>query len=293
MLDPAQPLFVRAPAKINLTLDVLGKRTDGYHTLASVMQTIAIADTVALWPAPEGEVTLDCDLADLCSPDNLALRAALDLRAATGTTRGVRIELAKRIPMQGGLGGGSSDGATVLLALNTWWGLGLAEADLIALAAPLGSDVPFFIIGGTAQITGRGEVVTKLPDLVPLWLVVAKPPVNVSTPAVFRALPPADYSDGTATAALVGDIRAGTPPPLTDASLHNALERGVLRDYPAVAATRAALLAAGAPCVRMSGSGPTLYAPFTTLRAAAAVRDAARAAGLRVWLTHTTPASPL
>ncbi|MBA3827137.1 MAG: 4-(cytidine 5'-diphospho)-2-C-methyl-D-erythritol kinase [Ktedonobacterales bacterium] len=288
MLDLAPPLFVRAPAKINLTLDVLGKRADGYHELASVMQTIDLTDTVALWPAPEGEVTLDCDLPDLGGPDNLALRAALAIRAATGTTRGVHIELHKVIPMQGGLGGGSSDAATTLCALNAWWHLGLSDAQLLALAAELGSDVPFFIVGGTAHIAGRGELVTKLPDITPLWLVVAKPPVGVSTPAVFRALAPADYSPGTATAALEAHIRAGRLPNLNDATLHNALEDGVLRNYPAVATTRAALMVAGAPCVRMSGSGPTLYAPFTTLHAAAQVHQAAQAAGVQVWLTHTT-----
>jgi len=282
-------LVVRAPAKINLTLDVLGKRADGYHELASVMQTIGLWDTIILRPAPAGEITLACDMPELSGADNLAVRAARLIGETTGERRGVHIELQKAIPMQGGLGGGSSDGAAILTALNRWWDLGLSAQQLIDLAARLGSDLPFFILGGTARIGGRGDIVTPLPDAPPLWLVVAKPPVSIPTPAVFRALTSVDYSSGAATDALAAHIHAGTLPPLDDATLLNALEPGVLRDYPAVAATRTQLLAAGAPCVRMSGSGPTLYAPFTDLAHAATVHRATRAAGGQVWLTTTVP----
>ena len=287
-----RPVFVRAPAKINLTLDVLGKRPDGYHALASVMQTIAVYDTIALWPRPAGEITLACNAPELSGESNLAWRAARLISAVTGGAHGVHIELRKEIPTQGGLGGGSSDGAAILVALNRWWQLGLSTAALIDLAAQLGSDVPFFIVGGTALIEGRGEIVTPLPDVTPLWLVVAKPPVNVPTPAVFRGLTPAAYTDGLATQQLVVAIRAGTLPPLNDATLHNALEQDVLRDYPAVERLRGVLRRAGAPTVRMSGSGPTLYAPFTALSAATAVWRAAIQAGARAWLTYTPSAEP-
>jgi 4-diphosphocytidyl-2-C-methyl-D-erythritol kinase len=290
MIDPARPLVVRAPAKINLTLDVLGKRADGYHELASVMQTIGLHDTLVLHPAPAGEFSLVCDAAELSGDDNLALRAARLICDATGVQRGVRIALQKSIPTQGGLGGGSSDGAAILTALNRWWNLGLSKEHLIELAAQLGSDLPFFILGGTARVAGRGEIVIPLPDAPPLWLVVARPPISIPTPAVFRALTPADYTTGATTDALVARIQAGSLPPLNDATLLNALEPGVLRAFPTVARARAQLLAAGAPCVRMSGSGPTLYAPFTDLAHAAAVHRAALAAGMQVWLTTTAPA---
>jgi 4-diphosphocytidyl-2-C-methyl-D-erythritol kinase len=270
---------------------VLGRRADGYHELASVMQAIGLYDTIVLRPAPAGAITLVCDVPELNGDDNLALRAARLVVERAGVPRGVRIELQKAIPVQGGLGGGSSDGAAVLLALDRWWDLRLPLARLINFAGQLGSDVPFFILGGTARVGGRGEHVTPLPALAPLWLVVAKPPVRVPTPAVFRALTPADYTDSAATDALAAHIAAGTPPPLTDAALRNALEPGVLRDYPAVAATRDLLLRAGAPCVRMSGSGPTLYAPFADLARAAEVYRATRALGAEAWLTHTAPAS--
>ena len=282
-----RPLFMRAPAKINLTLDVLGRRADGYHELASVMQTIAVGDTLAFWPAPAGAITFTCDTPELSGDSNLALRAARLLVSETGCTHGIHIELRKEIPTQAGLGGGSSDGATALLALNHLWNLGLPRARLIELAARLGSDVPFFIVGGTALIGGRGEIVTPLPDMLPLWLVVAKPAVNVPTPAVFRALTSVGYSDGTATHALVDAITAGTLPLLDNRSLHNALEENVLRDYPLVAKLRETLLRAGATTVRMSGSGPTLYAPFTSLAAATPVWRAAQHANARAWLTYT------
>lgn len=289
MPAPLPPTFIHAHAKLNLTLDVLGKRADGYHALASVMQSIALHDTLALWPAPEGEITFTCDVPELGGAENLVARAARRLQAVTGCARGARIELHKQIPAQGGLGGGSSDGAAALVALNRWWDLGLNQAQLIEMAAELGSDVPFFIVGGTALIEGRGEVVTSLPNLVPLWLVVAKPEVSVPTPGVFRALTPAAWSDGRATRDLVALIRAGTLPALNDAHFFNALEAGVMRDYPAVATTRDLLQQAGAACVRMSGSGPTLYVPCATLAEATRVFQAAQTLGVQCWLTHTIP----
>jgi 4-diphosphocytidyl-2-C-methyl-D-erythritol kinase len=287
MPESFQPTFIQAPAKINLTLDVLGKRADGYHELASVMQTIALADTIALWPAPEGMVSLNCDVAALDGDENLVVRAARLILAEMDHRLGVRIELRKAIPAQGGLGGGSSDGAAVLVALNRLWRVGLSQDRLIALAAELGSDVPFFIVGGTALIGGRGERVTALPDIPPFWLVIVKPAVNISTATVFRGLAPTAFGDGAATRDLVAHLRAGTLPPLNDATLHNALEAAVMRQYPAVAVARETLLRLGAPCVRMSGSGPTLYIPCATLAEASQWHQDAVAAGLQAWLTHT------
>jgi 4-diphosphocytidyl-2-C-methyl-D-erythritol kinase len=283
--------FVPAYAKVNLTLDVLGKRTDGYHDLASVMQTISLADTLRLTVTEDEGIACETDVAELRTEENLAAQAAHLLWGTLPERQrlGVRIELRKGVPAQGGLGGGSSDAATVLAALNALWRAGQDVSALQRLAAALGSDVPFFIRGGTCLIEGRGERVTPLPDAAPLWLVLAKPPVSIPTPAVFRALTCAEYSTGEASAAAVAAIHAGQPMP--EAALVNSLEPGVLRTYPEVAATREALLAAGAPLVRMSGSGPTLYAPFQTLVAAAEVYERVLAAGVRVWLCHTVSAA--
>jgi 4-diphosphocytidyl-2-C-methyl-D-erythritol kinase len=285
-----RPLVCRAPAKINLTLDVLGKRPDDYHDLLSVMQTIAISDALVLHPAPPGEFSVICDVDALCGDDNLAVRAARAICAATAYPGGVRIELRKEIPVQAGLGGGSSDAAAVLLALNAWWELGLDRPALIDLAATLGSDVPFFIAGGTALVEGRGEIVTPLPDLWPLWLVIVKPPVSISTARIFRALTPSNYSDGRATRVLVAAIRSGQQPELSDDVLFNALEPGVLHGVPEVARARDLLVEAGAPVVRMSGSGPTLYAPFATLQEALPIWRAMQRAGMQAWLAQTIPA---
>ncbi len=289
-LPPERPYFIQAPAKINLTLDVLGKRPDGYHDLASVFVSIALWDTLALWPAPPGTVAIFCDQADLGTDDNLVVRAARLLMRATGLDFGVRADLRKMIPTQGGLGGGSSDAAAMLLALNAWLGLGLSAARLAELGAELGSDVPFFIYGGTALVEGRGERVQTLPDLTPLWLLIVKPPVAIPTPRIFRELTAAGYTSGAATRDLVAHIQAGTLPPLTDATLVNALEPVALSAYPAVAAARACLRDAGAPCVRMSGSGPTLYAPCATLSQAEALQRIAINNGLQTWIAYPLPA---
>ncbi|HEU5199926.1 MAG TPA: 4-(cytidine 5'-diphospho)-2-C-methyl-D-erythritol kinase [Ktedonobacterales bacterium] len=278
-------LFVRAYAKINLTLDVLGRRSDGYHELTSVMQTVALADTLAFRSVEEGRTAFFCDVPALNMAENLVYRAVQEVRAATGCQRGVRIELRKQTPAQGGLGGGSSDAAAVLLALNYLWTLKLEHAQLIELAARLGSDVPFFVLGGTALVEGRGERVTALPDLPGMWVLLLKPEVAVSTPAAFRALTPADYTDGQATARLVAAIRESGMPPLD--GLVNALEERVCEHYPQVAECRTALLATGARYIRMSGSGPTLFALFPTLEEAAPAYQMLLQQGRQVWLART------
>jgi 4-diphosphocytidyl-2-C-methyl-D-erythritol kinase len=277
-------VMLPAFAKINLTLDILGRRADGYHELASVMQTVALCDTVALVPAPDGSRTLTCDLPELAGPANLAMRAA-DALAAEVDAPGVALELRKEIPVQAGLGGGSSDAAAVLLALAELWCVRLSSAELLRLAARLGSDVPFFLTAGTARVGGRGEVVQPLPDIEPCWLVLLKPTVSVPTAAAFGALAPGDFSAGAATERLARDVLQGKP--VAFDALANGFEMSVARDFPTVAAGRAALLAAGAEVVRLSGSGPTLFAPFERLGPAADVWRALRAAGHAVWLTRT------
>ena len=281
-----QTVFVPAYAKINLTLAVLGKRLDGYHRLASVMQTVSLHDMLRIEATDSGEISCVTDMQELQSPENLAYRAATLLRTEAGITdRGARIELHKEVPTQAGLGGGSSDAAAVLTALNRLWRLNLSAPRLEALAAQLGSDVPFFVGGGTALVEGRGEVITPLPDAEPLWLVLVKPPIGVSTADAFRALTPADYGDRAKTEALAAAIQRGNSLPFQ--LLINSLERSVFARYPELREAAEMLRAAGAPIVRMSGSGPTLYAPFRTLTAASVVYDQMQATHLQAWLCHT------
>jgi 4-diphosphocytidyl-2-C-methyl-D-erythritol kinase len=283
-------VFVPAYAKINLTLAVLGKREDGYHDLSSVMQTISLHDTLRLTPNRSGDITAHADSPELNTPGNLALRAALALRDEVGdASLGVEIELLKAIPSPGGLGGGSSDAAAVLLALNTLWRTHLSLDRLESLAAMLGSDVPYFLTGGTALIEGRGERVIALPDAQPLWLVLAKPPIAVSTAAVYHSLSSQDYATADDSRAIVQAIQCGEPLPLDQ--LHNSLESPVQRAYLDVGVARDQLLAAGAPLVRMSGSGPTLYALFGALEDASRVYSEARLRGLDCWLCHFTSRS--
>lgn len=283
MTTPA--VFAPAWAKINLTLAVLEKRADGFHALASVMQTISLCDTIRIQTTDDTLLTCAVDIQELANDDNLALRAARILKDEGHLTDGVALELRKQIPAQGGLGGGSSDAATTLVSLNRLCKLGLSQQQLMEMGARLGSDVPFFIEGGSALIEGCGEFVTALPDCEALWLIIAKPRVSVSTADVFRMLTPADFGDAQDTTAIVEAIRAGAPLPLE--RLSNTLEPVVMRQWPQVAAARDHLLRAGAPTVRMSGSGPTLFAPFRALAAAAEVFDDLRHTDIDVWLCHT------
>ena len=281
----APTAFVPAWAKINLTLSVLAKRQDGYHALASVMQTISLCDTLRFQLTSQDDLSCAVDVPALSNDQNLALRAARLLREEGYLSSGVSIELHKEIPAQGGLGGGSSDAASVLTALNRLYSLGLSEARLEELGARLGSDVPFFIRGGTALVEGRGEFVTPLPDAESLWLIVARPPVSISTADVFRRLTAEDYGDDQDTSAIVAAIRNGEPLPLE--RLSNTFEPIVMRAWPQVAETCEGLLRAGASLVRLSGSGPTLFAPFRSLTEASQVYKRIQTAQIEAWLCHT------
>ena len=279
--------FSRAYAKINLTLDVLGRRADGYHELATIMQVVDLYDTLCLTEIPDETVQLRCDRSELNSTDNLAARAAILLRQRMQIRRGVLLELHKCIPMTAGLGGGSSDAAAVLLALQQWWRLPLSTTDLLEMAATLGSDVPFFLSGGLALCEGRGERVTPLAPNWPValrWLLLIKPAIAVSTAAVFSSLSASDYSDGTHSQAIRAALQEGHNLPTQH--LHNGLERGVLERYPEVATARRDLLEAGAQLVRLSGSGPTLFAPFSNLAQARETLNRMQARGYEVYLTR-------
>ena len=279
--------FVRSYAKINLTLDVLGKRADGYHELATIMQMVDMYDTLCLTRLDEDEVQIVSTQAELNNSTNLAVRAAQAVRKHFSLKQGVHIELQKRIPMAAGLGGGSSNAAAVLLALQAWWHLPLSSEDLLGLAASLGSDVPFFLTKGLSLCRGRGEILTPLPAYWPAslrWLLLVKPAISVSTVDVFRHLPGSDYTDGVHTQAVYTVLLAKGTPFRED--MHNGLERGVLERYPEVAQARDALLSAGATFVRLSGSGPTLFAPFAELTRAEQVRQHLHKQGYEVYLTR-------
>jgi 4-diphosphocytidyl-2-C-methyl-D-erythritol kinase len=279
--------FVQAYAKINLTLEVLERRADGYHALSTVMQTVDLYDTLYLAALDEDEVRIACSRPELGNQENLAYRAARLLRERYAIRQGVAIELHKRIPVAAGLGGGSSDAAAVLRALPRLWQVPVAPEDLREMAASLGSDVPFFLSGGLALCEGRGEIVTPLAPGWPSsmrWLLLLKPAIEVNTASIFGHVIARDYTRGAFSRAVVAALQAGSAPRAED--LHNGLERTALELHPAVAQARADLLSATSSIVRLSGSGPTLYAPFSNLSRAVAARERMQAQGYEVYLSR-------
>jgi 4-diphosphocytidyl-2-C-methyl-D-erythritol kinase len=253
-------LVVEAPAKINLTLQVLDRRADGYHELDTVFQAIDLWDTLTI--EADDDLTLVCDTPGLPTDGtNLVLRAAAALRAAGGTTRGARIGLVKRIPMQGGLGGGSADAAATLLGCARLWGLDETPEFLAPLGRALGADVPFFLEGHTARGTGRGDLITPLAPFGEHPLLLGIPPFGLSTPEVFvkatkrLTLP----SNSVSFCALFGH-KWKWPNDL--GVLVNDLQEGVFESWPALRDFHQRMLAAGASRSLLSGSGSTVFGVF-------------------------------
>lgn len=255
-------LELAAPAKLNLTLEVLGGRTDGYHEIASVMQTIDLCDRVRLEDAPTIEIDVDGERTlgvPLEGPRNLAYSAALALREVAGRQGlGARIRLEKRIPAGLGLGGGSSDAAAVLRGLNRLWLLGLDEQALINVAPGVGSDVTFFLTGGTALVRGRGEKAEALPDGEPLsfTLFICDLELEDKTRRMYSMLSPADFTDGRRTKVTAETLRRGLP--LNETDLVNAFDRHIGELVPTLAAAMGACRDAGLAVVA-TGSGPGFF----------------------------------
>ena len=254
-------LTLKAYAKVNLTLEVLGRRDDGYHDIASIMQTIDVSDTLTLEPADS--LTLECDRPDLQSPHNLALRAAKLLRETVGSTKGARIRVQKNIPVSAGLGGGSSDAAATLIGLSQLWGLDLPLTDLVPLSAQLSSDVPFFLQGGTAMAHGRGERVRPLPPADLQWLVVLVPAIELpqKTRSMYARLSEANFTKGALTRKLEARIRGGgdVPPQF----LFNAFDTIAFDAFPGLEHYWNTFHSLGAREIHLAGSGPSLFAPVS------------------------------
>ena len=251
-----------APAKLNLMLRVVGRRADGYHLLQTVFRFIEQGDVVRLRVRRDGVITRLRSLPEVAEADDLTVRAAQVLQVATGTRLGADIDLEKRLPMGGGLGGGSSDAATVLLALNHLWQTGLSRKHLQALALPLGADVPVFVYGQSAVAEGVGEELSPL-ALPPAWYLVLVPPVAVPTAVVFRH--PELKRDSEKVKIQGFSVPRG-----------NDLEPVVCREYPEVARHLAWLNQYGE--AQMTGSGSCVFAAFADEAAARSVLTACPAA---------------
>ncbi|MDB5803872.1 MAG: 4-diphosphocytidyl-2C-methyl-D-erythritol kinase [Betaproteobacteria bacterium] len=278
-----------APAKLNLFLHVVGRRADGYHLLESVFQLLDFGDTLEIAARPDGLIRRIGEVTGVAEADDLAIRAARALQAASGTGQGADVAVQKRIPMGGGLGGGSSDAASVLLALNHLWELHLSRPELAAIGLKLGADVPFFVHGQNAFAAGIGEQLTSV-ELPPRWFVVLKPPVAVPTAGIFRA---PNLTRDTKSVKMLDFPTGDWSFPQT--RFANDLQPVAIARYPAVAQAvewlgrhdgRAAITA------RMTGSGACVFAAFEAESDARGV-FAARPGGLEGFVARGLARHPL
>ncbi len=259
-----EPIIITCPAKVNLTLRVVGKRADGYHELDSIMAPVTLADRLTVTASDDASVAFTCDDETLTGDDNLVVKAAHAIRQATGVAKGARSHLEKRIPVAAGLGGGSSDAAGALKGLLRLWDVTMSDADLLRIATSLGADVPFFLDGRIARAEGVGERLTRLAKAPVYHLLLVKPDFGISALEAYKKgsfsfAPDADQA-GT-----VGDILSGDPMRLARRMV-NDLAPAMMRAYPQLARLQEEIATSDPQpiTVMMSGSGPTLMALYAT-----------------------------
>ena len=281
----------RAYAKINLTLEVLGRRSDGYHEVRTVLQTIDLADRLRF--APSDWLRLECSEPRLAGEHNLVLKAAKALREAGGCRGGVEITLEKHIPTEMGLGGGSSDAAAALIGLSRFWDLDVGDAQLCEIGASLGSDVPFFIKGGTALGEGRGGSVTSLPPLPQRWVVLMCPPASnivagtpprSKTARLYSLLNEQHYTDGSHTTQAVDALHGGT---FSEDLLFNVFDAVAPSEFQGLEQARLEFLEAGVGTVHLAGSGPGLYAFVTNKVAGGRIVESLKSGGRKAYCVST------
>ena len=265
-------LYEGAFAKVNLTLDVLGKRKDGYHDLQSVMQAISIRDDVEIDVDTNQPWTLNCSMEGIPEDEtNLAWKAAEVFYAATGrTTTGLAIRITKRIPMQAGLGGGSADAAAVLRALNQHYGNPLSILALAEIGAQVGSDVPFCVLCGTAMVEGRGEKLRKLPDLPDCFFVVCKPDFSSSTPELYQKLDSSVIAHRPNNQAMESALLAGDLQKIAD-NIWNVFDPVVTKDHLELNYIKSIFNSYGAVAYQMTGSGSAVFGIVTEFEHAAVI----------------------
>ena len=252
-----------AYAKINLGLDVLRKRADGYHEVKMIMQTVDIYDTLTFTKREESGILLKTDKEELSAgTDNLIYKAAACLMKEAGILQGVEIVLQKRIPIAAGMAGGSTDAAAALTGLNELFSLGYSLEKLQKLSVTLGADIPYCLMGGCALSEGIGEILTKLPPPPQCNLVIAKPDINVSTKFVYENLHAESLIFHPDIDGMTEAVRTGSLKGITD-RLGNVLETVTIREYPVIDKIKTLMKNAGAENALMSGSGPTVFGIFT------------------------------
>ena len=280
---------VEAQAKLNLTFEVLGKRDDGYHEVKTVMQTVGLSDVISLvhWPT----LRVDCDSRELSGEANLVWKAAQALARSRGIQARARIHIQKRIPVAMGLGGGSSDAAAALRALNDLWETGATQEELGEIAAGIGSDVSFFLTGGTALAEGRGEIVSPLPPLPPFNLTLVFPDLVIEekTRRMYSRVTPAHYSDGGISRRFVLQLTGGgfIVQSIRDC-MFNAFQDIAEWEFPVIAEMRRSVLERGGPDLYLCGAGPAMFAVPSSETEHRAVVEALQPMGAGVYLVTTT-----
>lgn len=283
-------LTVQTPAKVNPVLEVLSKRADGFHELALVFQAVALYDELSFTEVRDGvRFTVLHSPEPLAADDsNLVVKAAkLFLKEVLGDRHGVSIELKKRIPLAAGLGGGSSDAAATLRGLDWLFETGAGEGRLAEMAAKLGSDVPFFLTGGAALGTGRGERITPWPKALEMPVVLVKPEEGLSTPDVYRS-GKAVMTSGEKAKSFQKVLHEGDLGKIAG-SLFNGLEPAALALMPEIGEIKKQLVDAGALCAMVSGSGPTVFALAETQEKAENAAWKLEGEGWTVFVTKTIP----
>jgi len=249
-----------AYAKLNLTFEVLGRRDDGFHQVVTIMQTISLADVLTI--EPDTGLKVECEYPDLAGDQNLVWQAAVELAKAGNIEPKARISIEKHVPVGMGLGGGSSDAATALLGLNALWDLGLPIERLAEIAAGLGSDVSFFLWGGTALAQGRGEQITSLPSLPPLAVTLVFPDLAIpnKTAAMYSKLTRGQFSDGGVTRQMIQILTTGQFVKESVSGLvFNAFSEVAAQSYPELTDMCRQVVEQGGPVMHLCGAGPAFF----------------------------------
>lgn len=251
---------IPAYAKLNLTFEVLDRRSDGFHQVTTIMQTVDLADVLQIEPA--SKLAVECEYPDLAGNQNLVWKAATELAKVGQIEPNARITIEKHIPVGMGLGGGSSDAAAALLGLNRLWGLGLSVDELASIAAGLGSDVSFFLWGGTALAQGRGEQITLLPPLPPLAVTLVFPDLAIpnKTATMYSKLTMSQFSDGGITRQMIQLLTSGQFVRESIAGLvFNAFSAVAAQSYPELVQMSREVVEEGGPIMHLCGAGPALF----------------------------------
>ena len=282
MADASLALY--AYAKVNLTLEVLGRRPDGYHQVRTVLQTISLADRLVF--TPHSELVVEGGVEQLSPEEDLVWRAARALQQATGCQLGARILVDKNIPLASGLGGGSSDAAAALKGLNRLWGLTLTRPELHRIAMTLGTDVPYFLYGSTALAEGIGDSISPIPPMPPRWLVVTCPDVVVQskTAKLYSLLEAEHFTEGHLTQRLLEVLQAGKP---VEGILFNVFSSVAPQVFPDFENVGNAFREAGAKHVALSGTGPSVFALVAGEEEGRMIAEQMRQAGYRSYLATT------